>query len=366
MKSIKIATVLGARPQFVKAAVLSRVFSGYEQIDEVIIHTGQHYDASMSEVFFDEMRIPVPRYKLDINGLSHGAMTGQMMEAIEKVLEKENPHAVLVYGDTNSTLAGALVAKKMQLPLIHVEAGLRSFNRSMPEEINRIVTDSISDLLLCPTPEAVRNLQNEGHNKGNPGIVLSGDIMKDAHSYYSGLFRESTGDLTKLGIQSDKFVLATLHRQENTDDKNRLSSLFQGLDRINQESQVLIPLHPRTKRQMQKFGIKTTCTLIDPLGYIEMLNLLNNCALVVTDSGGLQKEAYFSKKACIVMREETEWVELVNNGYAKVGATDAESILKAYFFFKNNMPHYDQELYGKGVGASMGAEILKFLLNSIK
>lgn len=361
MNIIKIATVLGARPQFVKAAVLSRVFAADSGVDEVIIHTGQHYDSSMSEVFFKEMKIPAPKYRLDINGLSHGAMTGQMMEAIEKVLVKEKPHAVLVYGDTNSTLAGALVAKKLQLPLIHVEAGLRSFNRSMPEEINRIVTDSISDLLLCPTPVAVTNLHHEGVEEGGAKVVLSGDIMKDAHAFYSEMASEKSDELVKLGLRSETFVLATLHRQENTDDKERLTSLIRGLDRVNKEIQVVIPLHPRTRKQMQNFNLETACTLIEPLGYIQMVDLLNNCAMVITDSGGLQKEAYFSMKPCVIMREETEWIELVDHGFARTGAINQDAIWNTFVDFNKRQPVYDKELYGQDVGRKMGAEIVQFL-----
>ena len=287
----KIVTILGARPQFVKAAVLSRIISKYNEIEEVIVHTGQHFDANMSAVFFEEMEIPKPKYNLNINGLSHGAMTGQMLLKIEEVLMNEQPDTVVVYGDTNSTLAGALAAKKMQLKLVHVEAGLRSFNMQMPEEINRILTDRIADLLLCPTQTAVENLEKEGFENFDSKIVQCGDIMKDAVEFYGNISEEKSTLISDLKLKKNEFVLATIHRQENTDNEQCLKAIFEGLDAINDFKKVIIPLHPRTKKLLEKYKINTTSTVVEPVGYFDMLQLLKNCNLVVTDSGGLQKEA---------------------------------------------------------------------------
>jgi UDP-GlcNAc3NAcA epimerase len=248
----KIVTILGARPQFVKAAVLSRVILNHEEITEVIVHTGQHYDANMSDVFFAEMDIPKPSYNLDINGLGHGAMTGQMLEKIEEVLLKEKPDAVVVFGDTNSTIAGSLAAKKLQIKIIHIEAGLRSFNMEMPEEVNRILTDRISDLLLCPTDTAIENLQKEGFENLPIEIVKSGDIMKDAVEYYSEFSNQKSNVIETYGLETNEFVLATIHRQENTEDLDKLKSIFQGLTEIHKTKKIVIPLHPRTQELFWK------------------------------------------------------------------------------------------------------------------
>jgi UDP-GlcNAc3NAcA epimerase len=357
----KIVTILGARPQFVKAAVLSRIILKYNTIEEVIIHTGQHYDANMSDIFFDEMEIPKPKYNLNINGTSHGAMTGQMLLKIEEVLVKENPELVIVYGDTNSTLAGALAAKKMNIKVVHVEAGLRSFNMKMPEEINRILTDRISDLLLCPTDTAIENLQKEGFNNFTSNAVKCGDIMKDAVEFYGKTSEDKSSIISSLNLKYNEFVLATIHRQENTDDIEILKSIFKGLEIINKEKQVILPLHPRTKAILEKHHLKYNITTINPVGYFDMLELLKNCNLVITDSGGLQKEAFFNKKHCIIVREETEWVELVLNGFAKVVRSSTNKMINAFESFQNLSANFNADLYGNQVGEKIYTEILKLL-----
>ncbi len=357
----KIVTILGARPQFVKGAVLSRVIKIHNEIEEVIVHTGQHFDANMSAVFFDEMQIPRPKYNLNINGLNHGAMTGQMLEEIEKILITEKPDAIVVYGDTNSTIAGALAAKKLHIKVVHIEAGLRSFNMQMPEEVNRIVTDRIADLLSCPTDVAVANLKKEGFDNLNIKIEQHGDIMKDAVEFYGKFSEEKSTIISDLNLVEDKFVLATIHRQENTDSKEKLKEIFLGLEEIYRTKKVVLPLHPRTKKMLDAYGLKPKITFIDPVGYFDMLELLKKCSLVVTDSGGIQKEAFFNKKYCIIAREETEWTELVKNGYAKITGTNKEKITNAYSEFLNSNLSFKEELYGNNVGEKIYNSILKLI-----
>ena len=357
----KIVTVLGARPQFVKAAVLSRVINVHKQIEEVIVHTGQHYDANMSNVFFEEMQIPAPKYNLDINGMGHGAMTGQMLEKIETVLLDEKPDAVVIYGDTNSTLAGALAARKLQIKVIHIEAGLRSFNMTMPEEVNRILTDRISDLLCCPTQTAIDNLKKEGFDNFDAKVVLSGDIMKDSLEFYSALSDEKSTIVSDFSLTSNEFVLSTIHRQENTDDLYRLKGIFKGLEEIHKDKMVVMPLHPRTKAVLEKHDLVYNIKFIDPVGYFDMLQLLKDCYLVVTDSGGLQKEAFFSGKRCLIARDETEWVELVSNDFAEIIGADKSKLVQA---FKNNENHeldYSLPLFGNKVGEAIHNKIVNFI-----
>jgi len=357
----KVVTILGARPQFVKAAVLSRIIANHAQIEEVIVHTGQHYDANMSTVFFEEMHIPNPKYNLKINDMSHGAMTGHMFVAIEEVLVKEQPDAVIVYGDTNSTLAGALAAKKMNIKLIHIEAGLRSFNMNMPEEVNRVLTDRISDLLLCPTDTAIQNLQKEGFENFDTMLIKCGDIMKDAVEYYSQISAKNSSIIDDLKLQQNKFVVATIHRQENTDDIEKLRTIFEALEAINEEKQVILPLHPRTRKIIEDNDLRYAITTIDPIGYYDMLELLKSCAMVITDSGGLQKEAYFNKKHCIIVREETEWSELVTNNFATIVGSDKTKLIKAFHDFSTTNADFSMNLYGTGVGEHMHREILSIL-----
>jgi UDP-GlcNAc3NAcA epimerase len=357
----KIISILGARPQFIKAAVLSRIIHEKNEIEELIVHTGQHYDANMSEIFFSEMKIPPPKYNLAINGLQHGAMTGQMLEKIEEVLIMEDPDLVLVYGDTNTTLAGALAAKKLGIRVVHVEAGLRSFNMNMPEEVNRILTDRISDLLLCPTPGAVANLKAEGFESFDSKIVLSGDIMKESVSFYGRLSAAKSTILKELGLINKPFVLATIHRQENTSDLNRLKSILKGLNTISKDCLVVLPVHPRTRAVLETNKLEFEGLLVDPVGYYDMLEFLKHCSIVVTDSGGLQKEAFFNQKPCVVIRDETEWVELVAYGYAKLVGSDTSKIKKAYLDFIQNPPIYDKHIYGDNVGEAIYMEIKNLL-----
>jgi UDP-GlcNAc3NAcA epimerase len=357
----KIVTVIGARPQFVKAAVLSRIIKEYNSIEEVIIHTGQHFDANMSKIFFEEMMIPEPTYNLEINNMSHAAMTGQMMEKIEKVLQVEQPDALIVYGDTNSTIAGALAAKKMNIKVVHIEAGLRSFNMKMPEEINRVLTDRISDLLSCPTEIAIDNLKKEGFDNLPILIEKHGDIMKDAVGYYSQFSEKKSSIVKDQKLQKNEFVLATIHRQENTDDEKKLRSIFIGLEEIHKTHTVVLPIHPRTKEVLNKLSILPKIQMIEPVGYYDMLELLKNCSMVITDSGGLQKEAFFNRKQCIVVREETEWVELVSNGFAKVVGSNTKMILQTFDTYKDLKNDFSIDLYGTNVGEKIYQSISQLI-----
>lgn len=314
---LKIVTIIGARPQFIKAAVVSRAFREYaSSVHEIIIHTGQHYDANMSDVFFEELDIPKPDYNLGIGGGTHGQNTGRMLEAIETVLLKEKPDWVLVYGDTDSTLAGALAAAKLHIRVAHVEAGLRSFNRAMPEELNRILTDHVSSLLFTPTTTATQHLAKEGI--AGDKVQQVGDVMYDAAMYY----RHKAQRPPELSIE-DGFILSTIHRAENTDNPQRLGNIISALKQLAETTAVILPLHPRTRKFLAEGEYDTgKITLLDPVGYLQMVWLLEHCKLVVTDSGGLQKEAYFFGKPCVTTRDETEWVELVACGANALAGAD--------------------------------------------
>lgn len=353
---IKILTILGARPQFIKAGSVSREIGKHKEIEEIIVHTGQHYDANMSNIFFDEMKIPKPDYFLGIGGKSHGAMTGQMIEKIEEVALKEKPDWIMVYGDTNSTLAGAIVASKLHIKLAHIEAGLRSFNMKMPEEVNRILTDRVSNILFCPTDTAIQNLKNEGYENLDCKVVKSGDVMQDGAMFYKNLAVKPNFE-----IKND-FILCTIHRAENTDDENRLKNIFEALKEIAQEKQVILPLHPRTKKILENLKLDIqNLTIIDPVGYLEMVWLIDNCDFVMTDSGGLQKEAYFFEKQCITLRDETEWVELVDCGANTLVGADKEKIIEAYRSnSKFNIQNSTLDLYG---GGKASGNIIKELIN---
>ena len=351
----RIITVVGARPQFIKAATVSRQFQ-LVGVEEKIIHTGQHFDANMSDVFFEEMEIPKPTYQLDIHGLTHGAMTGRMLEGIEAILLKEKPDGVLVYGDTDSTLAGALAASKLHMPVIHIEAGLRSFNRNMPEEINRILTDRISNVLFCPTDAAVNNLKNEGCGNESVQIIKNGDVMLDAAIYYAAKAERKSSILQQVNLS--KFVLATIHRPENTDSPENLRSIILGLNEINRQIPVLVPIHPRTRDILAQLGIVPEFKLIEPVGYFDMIMLLKNCELVITDSGGVQKEAFFFGKHCITLREQTEWVELVDNGYNILVGSDSLKLANAFEYFKTKKSDFSIDLYGKGHAAENVAQYI--------
>ncbi len=356
---MKVTTIVGARPQFIKAATLSRVFrkSG---VEEIIIHTGQHFDANMSDVFFTEMEIPQPHYHLEINSLGHGAMTGRMLEKIEEVLLKEKPDVVLVYGDTNSTLAGALAASKLHIPVAHVEAGLRSFDMNMPEEVNRILTDRISTHLFCPTQTAVNNLKKEGFDHFPCSIEQPGDVMYDAVLYYKQKATEVSNVLKKTGLKPHRFALATLHRAENTNDPARLRGICGALNEIHKTLPVLLPMHPRTKGFLASQQIALDVHVIDPVGYFDMISLLDNCRPVLTDSGGLQKEAYFFSKFCITLRDQTEWVELVEAGANELAGADATRILQSFRKHQDTIIQ-TKPLYGKGDAAQkIVASLLKY------
>jgi UDP-GlcNAc3NAcA epimerase len=354
---MKILTVIGARPQFIKAAVVSRAFASAGKVKEVIIHTGQHFDNNMSDIFFEEMNIPKPYKNLHIHGLGHGAMTGQMLAKIETVLIEEKPDWMLVYGDTNSTIAGALAAKKLHIKVAHIEAGLRSFNMRMPEEINRILTDRISDLLFCPTDTAVQNLNMEGYKNIQAKIVKSGDVMQDAAFFYALKAVKPTFNIL------NNFILATVHRAENTDSIIDITNIFKSLEIIAKDIQVILPLHPRTKAKLETIGYDfdtSKITFVTPVGYLEMIYLLKNCNLVMTDSGGLQKEAYFFQKNCITLREETEWVELVEHGFNVLVGSNIQKILASVAQMSSRKNNFNIPLYGNGNAAEI---ILEELMN---
>lgn len=353
----KIITIVGARPQFVKAAAVSRALTHFD-LEEILVHTGQHFDYGMSEIFFAEMEIPHPKYNLGINTLSHGAMTGRMLEAIEKIIQDEKPELVMVYGDTNSTLAGALAASKLHVPVAHIEAGLRSFNMKMPEEINRILTDRISSYLFCPTQTAIDNLKDEGFERFNCQVELVGDVMYDAALYYSQKSAEKSTIIEDLQLH-DSFILATLHRQENTDDLQNLSAIIEAFNELRKTHQVILPLHPRTKKIIQQSGLKTNFKVIDPVGYFDMIELLKHCSLVMTDSGGLQKEAYFFQKNCVTLREQTEWVELVNHGFNVLTGARKELILEQASNMLQKENDFNNQLYGDGNAGMRIGELLE-------
>lgn len=316
----KIVTILGARPQFIKASVVSHAIANTSNLTEVVVHTGQHFDVNMSDVFFAELGMSKPAHFLDIHGGTHGAMTGRMLAEVERVLLTEKPDAVLVYGDTNSTLAGALAAAKLHIPVAHVEAGLRSFNMAMPEEINRILTDRISRWLFTPTATAAEHLQREGFAAAQ--IMPVGDVMFDVALHHGARVQAEGGLLQQLGLPAKGYVLATIHRAENTDHPQRLTAIVDALEATAQTLPVVWPLHPRTRGVLQQAGrlasLAQHVKLIDPVGYLDMVQLEKYAALIATDSGGVQKEAFFYQVPCVTLRDETEWVELVESGWNRL------------------------------------------------
>jgi UDP-GlcNAc3NAcA epimerase len=356
---MKILTILGARPQFIKAAAVSRQLKAID-IKEVIVHTGQHFDHNMSQVFFEEMNIPAPDYNLNINTLSHGAMTGRMMEAVEEIIINERPGVVMVYGDTNSTLAGALAAVKLKVPVAHVEAGLRSFNMEMPEEINRILTDRISSHLFCPTQLSVQNLMDEGFENFTASILLSGDVMLDAALFYGAISEKKSTIIRNLNLK-DGFVLSTIHRQENTDNLERLREIVDGLNQIHRSVPVVVPMHPRTAKILASLSIRPAFIAIDPVGYFDMVELIKHSSMVITDSGGLQKEAFFFRKPCITLREETEWVELVDYGFNTLSGLSSNDILTAWQTMSQRTVNFNVDLYGNGKASEQIARYLQNL-----
>lgn len=313
---MKIVTIVGARPQFIKAAAVSRALRAMPDANELLVHTGQHYDDNMSQVFFDELGIPKPDFHLGIGSGSHGQQTGKMLAAIEEVLQTTRPDWTLVYGDTNSTLAGAVAAAKLHIPIAHVEAGVRSFNRRMPEEVNRVLTDHAADLLLAPTQTAVDNLAREGIERSR--VHLVGDCMYDVALHYAAEAEQRSTILSRLDLSAGKYVLATIHRAENTDDPARLSAIVSGLCQAGRQVPIVLPLHPRTRGALERAGllarVADTLRLTEPVGYLDMIQLERHSRLIATDSGGVQKEAYFYGVPCLTLRDETEWTELLSEG----------------------------------------------------
>ena len=372
---MKLVTIIGARPQIIKAAALSRAIRNHyaDQIQEVIVHTGQHYDDNMSQVFFDELHIPRPDYNLHVGSASHGVQTARMTEGIEDILFKEQPDYIVLYGDTNSTLAGAVAAAKIHVPIVHIEAGLRSFNKAMPEEINRIVCDHCSTLLFSPTLAGVENLKREGFPMGNDGpytidnpkVYHCGDIMYDNSLHFATIAEEKTDIIRRLELTAQPYILATIHRDTNTDHPERLSAIFRSIIKLSEECQVVLPLHPRTAKllktnldetlQKQIFSCQNI-KLIPPVSFLEMIALERHALLVMTDSGGVQKEAYFFKKPCIILRPETEWVEIVETGNAVLADADEGRIMQAWQHFKGNPPTVFPEIFGDGHAAEFMLE----------
>lgn len=351
---MKIITVIGARPQFIKAAAVSNKLR--EKHEEILVHTGQHYDENMSKIFFDELNIPYPNYNLSVGsgGGGHGKQTGEMMTKLEEIYVKENPDMILVYGDTNSTLAGALVASKMLIPVVHVEAGLRSFNKAMPEEQNRILTDHISSKLFAPTETAIRNLKNEGIVEN---IYNVGDVMFDAVLHFGEIAKKNSTIIERLNLKDKEFILTTIHRAENTNNISRLKNIIEALNAS--EKTIVLPLHPRTKKYVSDYNLEfgDNIIVIDPIGYLDMLALESNCVKIVTDSGGVQKEAFFMKKPCITMRDETEWVETVENDWNRIVGTDKEKILDAIVNFIPSQPQMD--IFGDGKSSEKICSIIE-------
>lgn len=343
---MKILTVIGARPQFIKASVVSKAIQNSTILDEKIIHTGQHFDANMSNIFFNQLGIPKPDYQLDINSGSHGSMTGRMLEEIEKICLAEQPDRLMVYGDTNSTLAGALAAAKLHIPVAHIEAGLRSFNMQMPEEINRILTDQVSDILFCPTDTAVSNLKNEGFDKKPVQVLNVGDVMQDSSLFFS---ERAVKGSSLVDVPNEGFIVATLHRAENTDDTTRLKSIIDALNYIHENIRpVILPLHPRTQKVVKSLGLELKMLVLEPVGYLEMIWLLKHCDAVVSDSGGVQKEAFFFKKPCVTMRDQTEWVELVEQGVNVLAGADTQKIIQCTEAMLGKTIEDPLSLYGGG------------------
>ena len=349
---MKIVTIVGARPQFIKAATLSRAIKTRNDVNEVIIHTGQHYDPNMSDVFFEELNIPQPDVNLEVGSGSHGKQTAKMLEGIESVLIKENPDWVLVYGDTNSTIAGALAAAKLNIPIAHVEAGLRSFNRRMPEEINRIATDHIADILFAPTRNAMDLLAKEGLTNKS---IFTGDVMYDSILHYRNLAAERYSLKDIVDAESDKYYLATIHRQENTDSIKNLQNIFLAFSDL--DLPVIIPLHPRTFKIMDEITHRSNVKIISPVSYLEMITLLDNSKKVLTDSGGLQKEAFYMGKPCLTLRDETEWIETLEDGWNYIVGADITKISDKIHL---NPSAPQKDFFGDGKAAE---KILDYMIN---
>ena len=379
---MKLVTIIGARPQIIKAAALSRAIKNHfsDRIQEVIVHTGQHYDDNMSQVFFDELGIPRPDYNLHVGSASHGVQTARMTEGIEDLLIKEQPDFIVLYGDTNSTLAGAVAAAKIHVPIVHIEAGLRSFNKSMPEEINRIVCDHCSTLLFTPTLAGLENLKREGFpidesgvstgstaapTIDNPKVYHCGDIMYDNSLHFADIAEEKADIIRRLALTNKPFILATIHRDSNTDHPERLNAIFNALIQLSKETQIVLPLHPRTSKLLKtnldealqkSLFASERIQLIPPVSFLEMIALERHALTVMTDSGGVQKEAYFFKKPCIILRPETEWVEIVQTGDAILADADENRIIQAWQHFKTNPLTNFPEIFGNGHAAEFMLE----------
>jgi len=360
---MKIQSVIGARPQFIKAASLSRYLKKMPDIDvkEIILHTGQHYDSNMSEEFFSELNIPTPDYNLGVGSDTPARQTAKMMMGIEDVVLKEWPDFILIYGDTNSTIAGALVGAKLHIPIAHVEAGLRSYDREMPEEINRVVSDAISTILFCPTQTAINNLKREDITKG---VYNVGDIMLETYLYYKDQAQKNSEILNKLNLKPKEFILCTIHRASNTDNTENLKNIFIGL--TNSRETIILPLYPRTKKKINqneflKKYIGTNIKIIDPIGYFDMISLEANAKKIVTDSGGVQKEAYFNEVPCITLRENTEWIETIEQGVNQLVGVDPKKIEESIINLHPKEQNYSKQLYGDG---KTSAKIIEILLSN--
>ena len=373
----KIITIVGARPQIIKSSAISRAIkNNFSQIlEEKIIHTGQHYDQNMSEVFFYEMGIPLPDYNLNVGSGSHGSQTAKMIEGLEEIFIKEQPTAILVYGDTNSTIAGALAAAKIHIPVLHVEAGLRSFNKAMPEEVNRIACDHMSTLLFTPTISGFDNLKKEGFNldstekatANSPRVFHCGDVMYDNSLYFSNVSDSKSTILNEIGVVPNNYILSTIHRDSNTDISTNLESIFKALLQIQKVSrlEIVLPIHPRTRSKMKdqlstqlfsEVEANEQFKIIDPAGFLDIIALEKNSKMIVTDSGGLQKEAYFFQKPCIILRPQTEWVEIVNNGNAILVEANYDKIMNAFSVLNSKTDFTYPSLYGDGKAAEFICE----------
>jgi UDP-GlcNAc3NAcA epimerase len=358
---LKIVTVIGARPQFIKAAILSRELKKHSFIEEVVIHTGQHFDKNMSQVFFDEMSIDLPKYNLGINSLSHQEMTTEMVAKIGAILLDEKPDLVIVYGDTNSTLAGALAATSSGIPLAHIEAGLRSYNDKMPEEYNRVETDKLSAILFCPTQKAMDNLIEENYATKECEIVFSGDVMLDAAMYYEQFSNQKSNILNTQKIEHG-FILCTIHREENTINLERLKLLLDAINELCRSCDIIFPIHPRTKKIIEQHNLNCDAKIIEPVGYFDLIELVKACDLVMTDSGGLQKEAFFFNKPCVTLRSETEWTELVDGGFNKLAIESSAKIIEAAIEMKKIEIINPPLLYGDGKSCErIVAKIIEYL-----
>ncbi len=378
---IKLLTVIGARPQIIKAAAISRAIKEcfLSCVEEKILHTGQHYDANMSQVFFDELGIPAPHYNLNVGSGIHGAQTAKMIEGIEQVLLSEKFDGIILYGDTNSTLAGAVAASKLHIPIYHIEAGLRSFNMSMPEEVNRIVCDQLSTILFAPTQTAVDNLCSEGFNDSKAvfadgrmrRVILSGDVMYDNSMYFASKAENESGILEEYGIEKNNFILVTIHRDNNTDNPKRLNDIFRALLYISEQNnqQIVLPLHPRTKKMLsinleedlQNRLLKSSIKIIPPASFLDMIMLEKSATMVMTDSGGVQKEAFFFKKPCVILRPETEWVEIIQHGAGVLADADYDRIIEGYNTYKGKEIVFPM-LFGD---ANASKKIIQSILNFI-